>query len=271
MSSETKAMTSIGKNIRLLRGKAGLTQEDLARILGVPRPAITEIEKGRRRVSGEELVRLAKALEITTDQILGLVSPPSVVVDIPPAPQVVRESQPALRISVPRKNLEKFREVLLYVLARVGAKPNIGETVLYKLIYFIDFDYYEKYEEQLIGATYQRNHFGPTPMEFGALVEAMEQNRELVRVQQPYFDFTQKKYLPLRDPDLSRLNARELELVNDVIDRLSDMSARQISDYSHKDVPWATTPEGEVIPYEAVFYRSPEYSVRDDGDAGDDV
>ena len=264
-------MTAIGKNIKLLRKMAGLTQEDLARILEVSRPAVTEIEKGRRRVSAEEVVRLAQALKVTTDQVLGLTSPPEIVFDEPSPPQVIRESQPALRISVPRKNVEKFREVLLYLLARVGAKPNIGETVLYKLLYFIDFDYYEKYEEQLIGATYQRNHFGPTPMEFGALVESMEQNRELVRVQQPYFDFTQKKYLPLRDPDLSKLNARELELINDVIGRLADMSARQISEYSHKDVPWATTPEGEVIPYEAVFYRSPEYSVRVYGDDGDEV
>ncbi len=47
---------------------------------------------------------------------------------------------------------------LLYVLNKVGCKYNVGETVLYKLLYFIDFDFYEKYEEQLIGATYVKNH-----------------------------------------------------------------------------------------------------------------
>ena len=39
-----------------------------------------------------------------------------------------------------------------------AAKSNVGMTVLYKLLYFIDFDYYEKFEEQLIGATYIKNH-----------------------------------------------------------------------------------------------------------------
>ena len=34
-------------------------------------------------------------------------------------------------------------------------------TVLYKLLYFIDFDYYEKFEEQLVGATYIKNHLDP--------------------------------------------------------------------------------------------------------------
>lgn len=264
-------MNSIGKNIKALRERAGLTQEDLAEILGISRPAVTSIETGGRRVSTDELVRLARALGVTTDQIVGLTTAPEVVLESGGGGTQIRESRPEMRISVPQKNVEKFREVLLYVLARVGAKPNIGETVLYKLLYFMDFDYYEKYEEQLIGATYQRNHYGPTPMEFSALVEAMEQDGELARVHRPYFEFAQKKYLPLRDPDLSKLNARELDLINDVIHRLSDMSARQISDYSHKDVPWATTPEGDVIPYEAVFYRTSDYSVRPDGDDEDDV
>ena len=54
-----------------------------------------------------------------------------------------------MRINVPQKNFQKFKEVLIYILNSVGAKPNIGETVIYKLLYFIDFDYYEKHEEQL--------------------------------------------------------------------------------------------------------------------------
>ena len=264
-------MTRIGKNIKQLRERAGLTQEGLAGILGISRPAVTALEAGNRRVTGEELVRLAKSLGVTTDQIVGLATPTEVVFEKGHGESRIREAQPEIRISVPQKNVEKFKEVLLYILARVGAKPNIGETVLYKLLYFIDFDYYEKYEEQLVGATYQRNHYGPTPMEFSALVEEMERNNELVRIYQPYYDFAQKKYLPRRDPDLSVLSARELDLINDVVRRLSDMSARQISDYSHKDVPWATTAEGDVIPYEAVFYRTPEYSVRPYGDDEDDV
>jgi hypothetical protein len=72
--------------------------------------------------------------------------------------QTQKEKQ-EIRIDVPQKNLKKFKEVLLYILEKVGGKPNVGMTVLYKLLYFIDFDYYEKFEEQLIGATYIKNHF----------------------------------------------------------------------------------------------------------------
>lgn len=75
--------------------------------------------------------------------------------------------------------------------------------------------------------------------------------------------FTQTKYLPLRKPDLTKLKAHELEVIDDVINRLADMNAAQISNYSHKDVPWIVTDDGEKIEYETVFYRTPEYSVRE--------
>ena len=151
---------------------------------------------------------------------------------------------------------------MLYILNEVGSKPNIGESVLYKLLYFIDFNYYEMYEEQLIGATYIKNNYGPTPKEFIVVVEEMQDLEEIVKVEDKYFQYPQRKYLPLRPPDLSGLRANELKMIDEVLEKLSDMNASQISEYSHKDAPWLTTDDGEIIDYESVFYRTPEYSVR---------
>jgi len=71
---------------------------------------------------------------------------------------------------VTKKNPDKFKQVLLYVLDKVGGKPNVGETVLHKLLYFIDFDYYERFEETLMGATYIKNHHGPTCVELESIL-----------------------------------------------------------------------------------------------------
>jgi len=178
-----------------------------------------------------------------------------------------------IRISVPQKNVEKFKQALLYITSEVGARPNVGETVLYKLLYFMDFDYYEKYEEQLIGATYQKGPYGPVPVEFEAIIRQMIDEHEIEMHSRIYHEHEQKKYLPLKDPDLSVFTGREIDLMNDVIARLAYMGARQISDYSHQDVPWLTTSSGEEIPYETVFYRTPAYSVREyseDGEVSED-
>jgi len=156
----------------------------------------------------------------------------------------------------------KFEEVLLYILDKVGSKVNIGEAVIYKLLYFIDFDYYEKFEEKLVGATYVKDDYGPTPVEFNKIVKSMLDKKDIVKVADEYFQYPQTKYLPLRKPDLGVLDANEKAVIDEVLNRLSDMDDLQISDYSHEDVPWQTTEEGQEINYRAVFYRTPAYSRR---------
>jgi len=249
----------IGKKINSLRKSKDISQQDLANYLGISRPAITQIEKGKRYLTPEEIMKLSEYFNISPNEIINPKLKTEVIIqDANKIPKV----EESIRISIPQKNLKKFKETLLYILNKVGAKPNIGETVLYKILFYIDFDYYERYEEQLIGATYIKNHFGPTPKEFIKVVEMMEKDEELTRLKDKYFTHPQTKYLPLREPDLSIFSGREVELIDEVLNKLSDMNASQISNYSHNDVPWLTTEEGKIIPYESVFYRTPPYSVR---------
>jgi len=253
---------TIGKRIKALRGEEGLSQQDLGHALGFSRPTISQIENGERKVTAEELLRISRYFNVSMENLLDKEKGPELV--LPGEKKIPRK--PQIRINIPQKNIAKFKEVLLYLLNKVGAKDNIGETVIYKLLYFIDFDFYEKYEEQLIGATYIRNSFGPTPIEFKKLVEKMIKEGEIERVESKYYKHPQKKYLPHRAPDLSKLNANEIMMIDGVINKLSDMNANQISEYSHRDVPWLATEEGGVIEYESVFYRNLPYTVRGNGD-----
>ena len=257
----------LGERIRQMREGLGLSQEDLAKNIGINRVSLSQIENGQREVGAEEVTKFSEAFNISSDILLDLKQAIEVVFEKKQKPSAKREDD--IRISVPQKNLRKFKQVLLYILNKVGSKPNIGETVIYKLLYFIDFNYYEKYEEQLIGATYIKNRYGPTPLEFKKVVEKMEKNRDLKKIKDAYFQYPQTKYLPLRQPDLVSINANEIKLIDEVLEKLSDMSAQQISDYSHEDVPWLTTRNGAAINYEAVFYRTAQYSVRKYDGAGE--
>ncbi len=254
-------MAKLGKRIKKLRELTGISQEKLANLLGVSRPTVSQMENGERKITADELIELAKIFNISVDELLNLKKSPEIVFE--EAKKTKKAKKEEIRINVPQKNLKKFREVLLYILNNVGSKPNVGETVLYKLLYFIDFDYYEKYEEQLIGATYIKNHYGPTPVEFKTVVNRMIRNKDIIKVKSKYFEYPQTKYLPLRGPDLSILKASEIKLIDDVLNRLSDKNAAEISEYSHNDVPWLTAEDGEKIEYESVFYRTPPYSVRE--------
>ncbi len=252
---------SLGHRLRKLREEHGINQEDLAKILGLDRTALSLIENDKRSLKVEQLVKISQFMNISTDELLNLEASAEVVFER--ETNALVGEKPSMRISVPAKNLKKFKEVLLYVLSKVGAKPNVGETVLYKLLYFIDFNFYEKYEEQLMGATYIKNTYGPTPLEFKEIVKQMIAENELELVKSQYFQRDQKKYLPRRESDLSLLSAIEIKSIDDVLHKLGSMNASAISEYSHKDVPWMVTNSKEIIDYETVFYRTPDYSVRE--------
>jgi transcriptional regulator with XRE-family HTH domain len=253
-------MSKIGFRVKELREQLGMSQQRLADLLGVARPTISQIESAERKVSADELIKLAEIFNISVERLVDLKKEPEVILK---ESKKRKERSPKIRINVPQRNLEKFKEVFLYIINKVGSKSNIGETVIYKLLYFIDFNFYEKYEEQLIGATYIKNRYGPTPIEFKKITDKMIKEGEIEKVESKYFEYPQTKYLPLRKADLSKVRANEIEAIDDVLNRLSDMSASQISGYSHNDVPWLTTEDGEVIEYESVFYRTPPYSVRE--------
>jgi transcriptional regulator with XRE-family HTH domain len=250
----------LGNKIKQLRQNVGLSQEQFSDLLKINRVAVSQIESGARKITAEEITKIAEVFNISTDTLLNAKKDMEIILE--EAKEKTPKKEEEIRINVPQKNLKKFKEVLLYILNKIGSRPNIGETVIYKLLYFIDFDYYEKYEEQLIGATYQKNHYGPTPKEFIKIVKMME-GKDLTKIQGKYFKHPQTKYLPLRQPDLSILNANEIQLIDNVLNKMSDMNASQISEHSHNDVPWLTTEDGKIIEYESVFYRTSPYSVRD--------
>ena len=254
---------TFGEKIKLLREAKGWRQDELAQKVGINRETLSNIENNHRQIKADELSRFADVLGVSADQLLGRIPLDEVNLEKLYPSDKTKE---AMRISVPAKNVQKFREVLLYILNKIGAKSNVGETVLYKLLYFIDFDFYEKYEEQLIGATYKKNTYGPTPIEFESIVNEMIADEEIEKVKSEYFQREQKKYLPLRNSCLDFLSAKELKLIDEVLNRLADKNAAQISEYSHGDIPWKVTEDMEVIDYETVFYRTPEYSVRSSED-----
>ncbi|EKD51877.1 MAG: hypothetical protein ACD_62C00169G0020 [uncultured bacterium] len=250
----------LAKFIQQQRHLHKLTQGHLASLLGISRPTYIQIERGERELTITEAKKLANVFDLSFEDFLaGKTHQHKVILE---QSKKVDAPMTKLQIRITEKNLGKFKQVLLYILGKVGGKPNVGETVLHKLLYFIDFDYYEKYEENLMGATYIKNYHGPTSVELGAVLKDMQKNGDLEAVTSNYFKYEQKKYLPHKKANLAQLSAREIEHIDNVLARLSDKNAKEIENYSHDDIPWKTAKKGEPLSYESVFYRDEKYSVR---------
>lgn len=253
----------IGQRITEIRKLKGYSQEDLAKSIKVSRPSLAQIELGNRSLDILELQKLSYVLGFSLDDFMSGDFSASSALDVKaekPKKKMVE------RISVPKLQVSKFKNVLLYILERCAGKPNVGETVLNKLLYFSDFNYYELYEEHLTGAKYRKLPYGPVPQKLDTIIQQMIDKGLLKRVKAEYHGFPQTRYLPLEKADLTELKASEKEIIDRVIEQMSDWSASAISNYSHKDMPWLASKEGEEINYELVFYREAPFSVRNYGD-----
>lgn len=240
----------LGKKIKAMRETAGMTQQALSDCSGLSRNAIGQIEAGKRTVSAIELSVLCNIFDVSLTQIMNAEENATEIM-------TVKE-----RVSEADLDVVKFKNLVLYILSKCGAKPNVGKTVLYKLLYFSEFNYYEIYEELMTGAKYSKLPNGPVPKCAQPLMDLMEKDGDLQKITSFYYGKAQEKYIPLKDADLSLFSAAEIQVVDNVINTLSDYNANTISEYSHKDIPWEATEDNEVIDYELVFYRKAPYSVR---------
>ena len=56
---------SVGKRVKELRNKLGISQEELADLAGLDRTYVTSVECGRRNISIVNIEKLARALKVS--------------------------------------------------------------------------------------------------------------------------------------------------------------------------------------------------------------
>lgn len=61
----------IGARLRALRKSRDMTQVELAKVLGTQQTAVSQVEVGNRGLTVQQVVKLAKALRVSTEAILG--------------------------------------------------------------------------------------------------------------------------------------------------------------------------------------------------------
>lgn len=235
----------IGKKIKSLRQKANLSQDDFAKALNISRVTFSQIEQGERELKHSELIKIAELFEISLDDLI--------------RSEVVHKTSTTPKEEDP---FYKFKQVFLYILNQCAQKPNVGKTVLNKLLYFADFNHYEKYFESITGVEYLKLPKWPAPKIMDIILPQMEQESLIKQMEIPYFNYKQQRILPLALPDLKVLNATEIQDIDEVIAKYADKNADWLSDRSHGDMPYKATKNiGDTISYGLVGYRDPIYCV----------
>ena len=198
---------NIGHRIKLIRCAKGLSQEELARRVELPRTAITKIESGSQDVRFRELERLSEALGVALDNLLEERRP-------------VRESSDAefFRVcespALPYRTgaEEKLWTMLLVILERCAGDPGMDEQRLCSIVRRADQACFEAYNETISGLPCPSPHLQQTISE---ALELMASSEEVMRIENR--NDKAARHLPLVKADLRRLNAAEYIIIEHAI------------------------------------------------------
>ena len=156
----------------------------------------------------------------------------------------------------------KFAELIIYISQKAACDFYFGATKLNKILYLSDFRAYGKWGKAITGAEYQHLPQGPAPRRLKPVRDALVAQNDLA-IQPVGFPSgkVQHRTVNLREADLSQFEAKEIALVDSVIDEMASMNATEASNLSHQYVGWLMTDEGQTIEYATIFLSAEPLSL----------
>ncbi len=157
---------------------------------------------------------------------------------------------------------EKTKKLILYILSKTSQLPNVWKTVIYKMLYFCEFDRYELTGQRLTWLDFVKLPKWPAPAGFDYAIKKMEAEGSIIPVNAKYMWYTQQRYMINQKISDNFLWSEEEIFINTIIERLKDMNASEVSDYSHGDIPWQATPDMDLIDIILANHRLYPYSAK---------
>lgn len=155
---------------------------------------------------------------------------------------------------------KKYQQAVLYFCWKLG-KEIRGKKKLAKLLYYLDFDYYEKHQKYFTGETYKKLPMGPFPVSLGQMAVSMAKKKQLVVKKVGEWDGYNptETYKMLQKPDISVFSAEEKKMLDRIIKKYGHLNGKQLEQLTHSEAPYIGTEDKKEIPYELSFYRGTDF------------
>ena len=136
---------------------------------------------------------------------------------------------------------------------------------VYKLLYFIDFQYYSKHKKSITGDDYYNWEYGPMPYQKGN-AEYINNNIINEGVKANLWRNINENTIQLIPGQnvTDQFNAEELIVIDEILLKYGALSGKELVDLSHEDMPWKMTKRGEKIDYDYVMWRETEPMIIED-------
>lgn len=156
---------------------------------------------------------------------------------------------------------KKYQQAILYFGCKLG-KEIRGKKKLAKLLYYLDFDYYEKYQKYFTGETYRKLPMGPFPISLEAITTDMVKKQQLImsKIDEWNGYNPTEVYKILEKPDISVFSLDEKKMLDRIIKKYGCLNGKDLENLTHSEAPYIGAEDKKAIPYELSFYRGTDFS-----------
>lgn len=220
-------------NIEKFRKEKKLTQDEVAKHLGITRQTFSKLEKGSIEPTLWQAVKLSELLWVSIDYF----------------------TNTDLRAEANNKfDWERYKQIIQFFIENWTTKwYKITKTKLAKLCYLADFAWYYNNLESLTNLEYRRIQQWPVPDLFFTMIEELEENED-ISVEKEWRAHLIKN---ISFPKWDRLSLEEKSLMKKIAEKWKTKDYKEIVDFTHNQLPWSVTDDKELIPYVLITQEDP--------------
>lgn len=228
-------MSILTQKLKKLRTKSGLSQEQVAKAIGVSRPTFSAIEAGKQKLDVEEVQKLAGLLGVdVTDLLYG---------NIP--------------------DIAKYKQMILtYLRMPLSKDKKVPKTKLAKLLYLADFAWFYDHLESMSGMQYRRITYGPVPDMFFRVLDELEEDGKIVverKIHEGKEMFLISESESNANEKIKSLSGEENDLMRKIAEKWKDRKTEEIVNFTHNQLPFFLCRDNELIPYELITQEDPGF------------
>lgn len=151
---------------------------------------------------------------------------------------------------------KKYKNAILFFANKVR-NGTLGKLKLMKLLYFLDFDFFEKYGRSITKDEYLRFENGPVPRMAEKLLKKMNGDGIKIVKKSIGVGYKDQQHIePLKQFDLNVFTKEELLMLEEIADKWERFSGNEMKAASHGEAPWIATEPDSVIDYNLAYYRN---------------
>ena len=159
-------------------------------------------------------------------------------------------------------NRKKYQNTVLYLCQKLKGEVR-GKKKLAKLLYFADFDFYEKNQKSITGDVYKAYPKGPLPSMLNEIITEMTRKGALKieTVKEWGEEYAPTEiYKSMIKPDMGVFEPEEIKMLDRVARRYGHLNGEQLAELSHAEAPYAAAEAYQEVPYEFTYYRGTDFS-----------